>query len=37
MSCNPFLTQPDVLAVDALNILKKNNISGMPVCIGKKL
>lgn len=37
MSCNPFLTQPDVLAVDALNILKKNNISGMPVCIGKKV
>lgn len=37
MRCNPFLTQPDVLAVDALNILKKNNISGMPVCIGKKV
>ena len=37
MSCNPFLTQPDVLAVDALNILKKNNISGMPVCIEKKV
>lgn len=37
MSCNLFLTQPDVLAVDALNILKKNNISGMPVCIGKKV
>lgn len=37
MSCNPFVVNPNMLAVEALNMLRKNNISGMPVCIDKKV
>lgn len=37
MSHNPVVIGPDILAVEALNMLKKNNISGMPVCVDKKV
>lgn len=37
MSRDPVVIGPDILAVEALNMLKKNNISGMPVCIDNKV
>lgn len=37
MSREPFVARPDMLVVDALNVLKEHNISAMPVCINKKV